>query len=124
MFEIYVKDSFSAAHQLKECKGKCERIHGHNWNVEVAISSSILSGGGMVVDFKHVQKKLSKVLQTLDHKLLNKCNFFKNSNPTAENVAYYIYRKLKSLLKVKNGVKIREVVVSEMNNARAKYIGD
>jgi 6-pyruvoyltetrahydropterin/6-carboxytetrahydropterin synthase len=42
MFEIYVKSDFSSAHRLRGYKGKCEALHGHNWKVEVYVSSQTL----------------------------------------------------------------------------------
>lgn len=38
MYEIKVKSNFSSAHSLKNYRGKCERLHGHNWNIEAVFA--------------------------------------------------------------------------------------
>ncbi|MEM4368369.1 MAG: 6-carboxytetrahydropterin synthase QueD, partial [Candidatus Anstonellales archaeon] len=94
-YEIYVESQFSSAHYLRMYKGKCENLHGHNWKVGVYIGAQKLNSIGMVLDFKDLKKILKKVLDKLDHKLLNKeVNFFKTNQPTAENIARYIYENI------------------------------
>ncbi len=95
MYSIKVEGNFSSAHNLRGYKGKCEDLHGHNWKVEVLICSDKLDKIGMVMDFKFVKKALTDILEKLDHKYLNKVVYFKKVNPTSENIARYIYDKLK-----------------------------
>jgi len=109
-FEVYVESNFSAAHQLKLYKGKCENLHGHNWKVGVIVSSAKLNEQQMVIDFVKLKKILNKVLSSLDHKYLNDISFFKTVQPTAENIAKYIYWKLKEKLRQKNLTKIKVIV--------------
>jgi 6-pyruvoyltetrahydropterin/6-carboxytetrahydropterin synthase len=101
MFEIVVEDYFSAAHRLREYKGKCENLHGHNWKVQVRIGAKTLNRAGMVIDFKEVKEYLDKILLSLDHKVLNNLSFFKKHNPTSENTAIFIFNRLKRYLKNK-----------------------
>src|SRR5665648_546420 len=96
MYNLKVQGTFSSAHNLRGYKGKCEDLHGHNWIVEVVISSAQLDDIGMVLDFKYLKKKLNVILEQMDHKYLNKLVYFKKINPTSENIAKYIYNKLKS----------------------------
>jgi len=96
MFNLKVEGSFSAAHNLRGYKGKCEDLHGHNWRVEITVKSEQLDNLGMVLDFKYLKKKLNAVLEQMDHKYLNKLVFFKKTNPTSENMAKYLFHKLKS----------------------------
>jgi len=120
-FEVYVENSFSAAHHLRLYKGKCENLHGHNWKVGVIVSSSKLNTQQMVIDFVKLKKVLNKILDQLDHKYLNNLPFFKNNQPTAENIAKFIYEKLKEkLLKYKNIQKIK-VIVWETPTQYASY---
>ena len=94
MYSLKVEGSFSSAHNLRGYKGKCEELHGHNWRVEITVKSGQLDKIGMVLDFKYLKKKLNAVLDRLDHKYLNKLAYFKKLNPTSENIAEYIYKKL------------------------------
>ncbi len=95
MYSLKVQGTFSSAHNLRGYKGKCEDLHGHNWIVEIVIKSAQLDALGMVLDFKYLKKKLNASLEQMDHKYLNKLNFFKKVNPTSENIAKYIYGQLK-----------------------------
>jgi 6-pyruvoyltetrahydropterin/6-carboxytetrahydropterin synthase len=115
MFEIEVSSNFSAAHRLRGYKGKCENIHGHNWKVNVSISSDRLSKIGVVLDFKDVKKELRNVLRRFDHKNLNSLAFFKKANPTSENIAKFIFEQLKKRLPVSS------VDVWEADDSKATY---
>ncbi|HOU36189.1 MAG TPA: 6-carboxytetrahydropterin synthase QueD [Candidatus Omnitrophota bacterium] len=95
MFSVRVEGTFSSAHNLREYKGKCEELHGHNWRVEAQIRSAKLDPIGMVVDFKDVKARLNGILEELDHKYLNDLEPFKKTNPTSENIARYLYGRLK-----------------------------
>ncbi len=113
MHKVSVIDYFSAAHNLRGYKGKCEELHGHNWKVEVSLESARLDKTGMVVDFKILKDKLKRVLKLLDHKYLNKLAYFKKTNPTSENIAKYIYDRLKC--------RVQSVSVWESHNSYATY---
>jgi len=108
MFSLKVEGSFSSAHNLRGYKGKCEDLHGHNWRVEMAVKSPDLDNLGMVLDFKYLKKELNAILEELDHKYLNKLIFFKRINPTSENIAKYIYNKLKGRIPLLNSVTVWE----------------
>lgn len=94
MYEIKVTDEFSGAHNLRHYKGKCERLHGHNWKVEVSLRARGLNAQGMVMDFSELKKKLKEVLSSLDHQYLNGIGHFKKNNPTSENIARFIHTEL------------------------------
>jgi len=96
MYSIKVEGNFSSAHNLRGYKGKCEDLHGHNWRIEAVANSGSLDKIGMVLDFKFIKKCLTDILEKLDHQYLNKVEYFKKINPTSENIAYYIYSKLKA----------------------------
>jgi 6-pyruvoyltetrahydropterin/6-carboxytetrahydropterin synthase len=122
MFEISVRSSFSGAHRLKGYKGKCESLHGHNWDVEAFVAAKKLDAGGLLMDFKDLKKKLNEVLDTLDHRDLNGVTIFKKENPSAENIAKYIYERLKKALKGSSQkVLLRRVSVWETKDSRATY---
>ena len=116
MYSLKVEGSFSSAHNLRGYKGKCEELHGHNWRVEITVKSAKLDKIGMVLDFKYLKKKLNVVLDPMDHKYLNKLDYFKKVNPTSENIAEYIYKKLITQVPL-----LERVTVWENNTSCATY---
>ena len=58
MYELMVNSRFSAAHNLRNCGGKCEGLHGHNWRVEVFVRAETLGKGGMVLDFRILREEI------------------------------------------------------------------
>ncbi len=94
MFEAVVSMDFSAAHNLRGYRGKCEALHGHNWKVEVAVAARGLDKIGMVADFGVIKDHLRSVLDELDHRHLNRVGPFGRTNPTSENIARWIFEKM------------------------------
>ena len=94
MYQIKVIEKFSAAHNLRNYKGKCEELHGHNWKVEAFISAESVDDKGMLIDFKDLKAALKNILSAMDHKYLNDIPYFGKMNPTSENIAKFIYDKL------------------------------
>ena len=95
MYKLKVHLGFSAAHFLRDYKGKCEDLHGHNWKVEVQVKADKLNSIGLAMDFGDLKKELKAVLEKLDHKFLNDLDYFKEKNPSSETIAVYIYEELK-----------------------------
>lgn len=120
MFSVSVEAEFSAAHRLNNYKGKCEHLHGHNWKVQIFVVSGNLNKIGLVFDFVELKKKTREILKGLDHKFLNEINYFKDTNPTSENIAKYIYLKLTPYFKNKSA-KLAKVCVWETQSSRACY---
>jgi len=116
MYDIKIEGIFSSAHNLRGYKGKCEALHGHNWRVEIVVSSAKLDNIGMVMDFKSLKEKLYNLLEKLDHKYLNNIAYFKKINPTSENIAKYIYDNLKKKVPA-----LYSVTVWESDKACATY---
>jgi 6-pyruvoyltetrahydropterin/6-carboxytetrahydropterin synthase len=116
MFKARVEAGFSSAHNLRGYKGKCEELHGHNWKVEAIAQSNILDKTGLLIDFRVLKAELREVLDALDHKYLNDIAFFKKVNPTSENIAKYIYGRLKKRIP-----KIKSVTVWENDTSAATY---
>ena len=94
LFEVKVISSFAAAHNLKDFRGKCENLHGHNWKVEVVLRGESLESNGILVDFGEVKAATREALEEVDHKYLNELLFFSQNNPTSENVARFLFEKL------------------------------
>ena len=116
MYTIKVIKSFSGAHSLREYKGKCESVHGHNWKIEALVSSPTLSSQGMLMDFTELKRLLIEVLSELDHKNLNDLPYFKKENPTSENISRFIHNKLSVNVKEK-----LKVIVWETDTSCASF---
>lgn len=87
---------FDAAHYILDTEEKrCEEPHGHTYSLEVVVEGEVRKGG-MVMDFSDLKKVVNEVIAKLDHKNLN--DLFKN--PTAENIAQWIFDQLKSKFNV------------------------
>ena len=104
MFQVCVQAHFDAAHYIKNYDGKCANLHGHRWNVVVCIEGSQLDSLGMLIDFSAVKQVVRKSLDMMDHNLLNDLPFFRseNVNPTAENLAQFLFVKLKKELNLED----------------------
>lgn len=94
MFEIEVSAAFEAAHLIRGYEGKCSRLHGHNWTVAAIVHGEELDKLGMLVDFKILKAELKKILDDFDHRFLNELETFATENPTAENIARTIFKRL------------------------------
>lgn len=122
MYEVTIKKSFSAAHTLK-IGGKCEDLHGHNFVVEVTVSTRELDSEEIVIDFRLLKRWTNEILEEFDHKYLNDLPLFKNINPTSENIARIVYEKITEMID-KPGVTISHVRVWESESSRATFRGD
>ena len=122
MYEITVTSHFSGAHRLRYLHGKCEELHGHNWKVEISVVSNRLGKEGVVIDFGILKQKLEKVLKLFDHTYLNDLPFFSGIEPSSENIAKYIFDRLKSELKGHH-VTLKKVTAWESETSCATYFG-
>ena len=93
MFEVTVEEQFSSGHYLRDYHGKCENPHGHNYRVHVTLHGAELDPSGLLLDFKQLKQVLKEILDYLDHKMINEIEPFIVTNPTAENMAHYIYHE-------------------------------
>ena len=122
MFELTITDEFEAAHRLPDYDGKCRRLHGHNWRIEVTVRGNSLDSSGMLIDFKVLKQHVTEVLLTLDHYYLNETEPFVNIPPTAEHIARYIHDLLCVRADFACRVKIYAVKVWESPRSCAAYI--
>ncbi len=122
MFEIAVEQTFASAHALRNYKGRCENVHGHNWKVRVVIEGEKLDQTGMLVDFLDVKGLLNELLDRIDHQFLNEIPPFDVINPSAENIAEYFYQQLTGkLTNTPVPVRIREIKIWETDVQSATY---
>lgn len=118
-YALTVRSSFSAAHRLPEYEGNCERLHGHNWQVEVTVESGSLDSRGMALDFRVMKAALAEVVGRLDHKYLNEIPPFDSTNPSSENIARRIFEEMEK--KVPLPARLARVTVWESDDAWAAY---
>jgi len=111
-----VEEGFSSAHSIPGYSGNCRRTHGHNYKVQVYIERKELNSLGMVFDFKEIKGKLKGVIRQFDHQNLNNIPPFDKIPPTSENIAFYIFERLKKAFP-----SIYEVRVSEKEGRWASY---
>ena len=109
-WELVVKQKFSAAHFLENYKGKCEKMHGHTFELEVHLRASELDNSGISIDFGLVKEYLRGLVP--DHKVLNEAYGF---SPSAENLARHFFHQ------VSEKYPVVKVVVWESEDAGAAY---
>jgi 6-pyruvoyltetrahydropterin/6-carboxytetrahydropterin synthase len=95
MYIINVKAHYDSAHFLKNYHGKCERLHGHRYEVEAAFAFDDLGPGGMAYDFSDGKRVLREVADELDHRNLNDLPAFRETESSAENQARFIFEEVK-----------------------------
>jgi 6-pyruvoyltetrahydropterin/6-carboxytetrahydropterin synthase len=110
---------FEAAHLLPRLPEthKCRRLHGHSFKVEIAVSGQRDEKTGWLMDYADISAAFLPIWEKLDHYYLNEVAGLEN--PTSENIAAWIWQKLKPGLPL-----LTEVVVAETCTARAVYRGD
>ena len=122
MYEVSVDETFAAAHNLRGYKGKCENLHGHNYKVRVTLSGKEVDSVGLLYDFVHLKQVIQTVIRSLDHKYLNELPPFDVLNPSAENIARYIYdQSAKQLHRAPNGAEVSSITVWESDVTAATY---
>ncbi|HXQ27443.1 MAG TPA: 6-carboxytetrahydropterin synthase QueD [Candidatus Acidoferrales bacterium] len=122
MYEVSVDETFAAAHNLREYKGKCEDLHGHNYKVRVTLAGKEIDSVGLLYDFVHLKQVIRGVIQSLDHKYLNELAPFDKLNPSAENIARHIYDETsRQLRQTPNGAGVASITVWETETTAATY---
>ena len=94
MYYSAITATFSAAHALRNYQGKCERLHGHNWKIEVLTGTETLDKAGMGLDFTVLRERLGAVLAALDHRFLNDLEPFQACSPSSEVIARHIFERV------------------------------
>ncbi len=120
LYTIKIITDFAAAHLLRGYEGECNRLHGHNWKVEVEVVARVLDEVGMGVDFKEIKTSTKEVIGSMDHRNLNDLPPFDRINPTAENLAAHIYKLLGEKLN-DDRARVSAVTIWETERACVKY---
>ncbi|KWT76831.1 MAG: 6-carboxytetrahydropterin synthase QueD [Nitrospirota bacterium] len=123
MYELMIETTFCAAHQLRNYKGKCEELHGHNWRIQVYVQAERLNDIDIAMDFHDLKRYAKEVTDQLDHAFLNNVFPFTEINPSSENISRWIYDSMKKKI-VEETVRLTAVTVWESDSASATYYED
>ncbi|MCP3460611.1 MULTISPECIES: 6-carboxytetrahydropterin synthase QueD [unclassified Bradyrhizobium] len=109
---------FEAAHRLPNVPAahRCSRMHGHSYRVEVQLDGPVDPITGFVVDFFDLEEAFVEVMNALDHRCLNEIEGL--GNPTAENIAIWIWERLNRKFQGMSCVRVYET-----SDAWAEYDG-
>ena len=92
MYKIKTEAAFAAAHSLPNHPGKCKNLHGHRWRVVVEVEvEEHDKNTGMVIDFSNLKSIVRERTERLDHQHLNELLKATMANPTAENLAKFLF---------------------------------
>ncbi|MDX2072992.1 MAG: 6-carboxytetrahydropterin synthase [Alphaproteobacteria bacterium] len=128
---------FDAAHRVMEHEGQCKHLHGHRYVLEVTFTADTLDALGRVVDFAVIKEKLGGWIdEHWDHNTIlyrkdaplgrsiaehtQQAIFYLPENPTAENMAAYIFNVVCPDLFGKSGLRCTQVTLHETPNCRAE----
>ena len=111
--------SFEAAHLLPNVPPdhKCARLHGHSFTVKISVEGHVEENSGWVMDFADISSAFKPICKELDHYYLNEIEGLEN--PTSENIARWIWERLKPTLP-----QLFEVEVRETSTSGCCYTGD
>ena len=110
---------FEAAHLLPHLAGshKCRRLHGHSFRVEVVVAGECDPKLGWLMDYADISEAFKPLFEQLDHRYLNEIPGLEN--PTSENIAAWIWQRLKPKLPL-----LTEIIVAETCLSRCVYRGE
>ena len=106
--DVFKEFTFEAAHRLPNVRRdhKCARLHGHSFRVEIHVHGPVRDPSGWVMDFADLKAAFQPLYDQLDHNYLNEIEGL--SNPTSENLARWIWRRLRPSLPALCQVTVRE----------------
>ena len=110
--KIYKEFDFEAAHRLPNVPEghKCARLHGHSFHVKITVEGELGKESGWVMDFSDIGSAFKPIWKQLDHYYLNEIEGLEN--PTSENLAKWIWVRLKPILPLLTEIEIRETCTS------------
>jgi 6-pyruvoyltetrahydropterin/6-carboxytetrahydropterin synthase len=120
MYEVNIKAGFSAAHQLRLYDGQYENLHGHNWSAQVTVEADELDAMGVGIDFVKLKQMVEEILNKLDYQNINEIPPFDELNPSAENIARWLFLKLKDQVGSQK-TRVKRVEIFEIEGCGASY---
>lgn len=122
-YTLKIVTDFASAHTLRDYPGQCSRMHGHNWKVEAEVEATRLDKVGMGIDFKVIKQHTREISDRLDHRYLNEIPPFDQINPTAENIAAYLYQELSDRINTAD-IQVKAITLWETERACVRYSED
>jgi 6-pyruvoyltetrahydropterin/6-carboxytetrahydropterin synthase len=119
LFTVSVGSRFWATHGLTLSEGSKEPVHGHNWSVTAEVRSDTLNSMGIIMDFRHLKQLIGEIAADFGNVPLEQLSYFQRNNPSAENIAKYIFEKLEPGLP--EDVTLSHVSVTEEPGCSAKF---
>ena len=119
-YTLKVVTDFASAHTLRDYPGACSRMHGHNWKLEVEVSATQLDDVGMAIDFKLIKNAARELGGKLDHRYLNEVPPFDQINPTAENIAAWLYKGIGDKINNEH-IRVCAITLWETERACVRY---
>lgn len=109
---------FEAAHDLPTFPAghKCRRLHGHSFRFDVVVEGNVEPDKGYLIDYGDIKTAAEPLVRGLDHYYLNDIEGL--SNPTSENIAKWIYERLKPALPL-----LKSIIVHETCTSTCEYAG-
>ena len=120
MYEMKVQMRFSPAHQSKGYDGNIENLDGHSWTARIVAEAEELDSIRVGFDFVKLKEKTEAILARLDYKNINEVPPFDTENPSAENIARWVFKQLQEEINAK-GVRLKRVEIEEMPGCGASY---
>ncbi|MFQ5807083.1 MAG: 6-carboxytetrahydropterin synthase QueD [Phycisphaerae bacterium] len=110
--------TFEAAHALPTFPEghKCRRLHGHSYTVEVVVAGEVDPAQGYLIDYGDIRAACEPIRKQLDHFHLNEIAGLEN--PTSENIARWIWERLKPTLPL-----LSKIIIHETCTSRCEYTG-
>jgi 6-pyruvoyltetrahydropterin/6-carboxytetrahydropterin synthase len=117
--EIFKVFTIEAAHRLPQvpAQHKCSRLHGHSFRIEIHVAGPVAEREGWVMDFADIKRAFKPLYEQLDHHYLNEIEGLEN--PTSENLARWIWQRVKPKLPL-----LSRVVIHETCTAGCVYTGE
>ncbi|MDE2197005.1 MAG: 6-carboxytetrahydropterin synthase QueD [Gammaproteobacteria bacterium] len=117
--EIFKVFHIEAAHRLPNLPAshKCSRLHGHSFRVEIHVAGEVQARSGWIMDFADLKQAFAPVFEMLDHRYLNEVQGL--DNPTSENLARWIWQRLKPALPG-----LSKLVIAETCTSGCVYRGE
>ena len=106
--EVFKEFKFEAAHRLPNLppEHKCSRLHGHSFTVQLHVEGPVKPEVGWIIDFGEIKSIFKPYYNMLDHHYLNEINGLEN--PTSENIAFWIWDRVKPDLPILSAVVVKE----------------
>lgn len=119
-YTLTVTTDFAASHIIPGHPGKCARLHGHNWKVEVYLKATQLNDLGMALDFADLKQATKAVIDEVDHQHLNEIPPFNEISPTAENISRWLFQRIGEKINTERA-KISAVTLWETDRCCVSY---